>query len=105
VGRVKRERAFDGTEHRTVYDAAGRPSTVLGPANRAVKLEHDALGRLVKRTLRDDEEAYAYDPRGLLVEARTKATTVRFERDALGRIVRERTWRRDGDRQSLRPGG
>lgn len=89
VGRVKRERAFDGTEHRTVYDAAGRPSTVLGPANRAVKLEHDALGRLVKRTLRDDEEAYAYDPRGLLVEARTKATTVRFERDALGRIVRE----------------
>lgn len=97
AGRVVAEIGFDGGKHRYLYDEAGRPSRVLGPDYRVAELERDVIGRLSRRKLsaplagvRAGEEAFAFDARGDLIEARTGEASVRIERDARGGVLRER---------------
>ncbi|WP_156176014.1 RHS repeat-associated core domain-containing protein [Hymenobacter terrenus] len=83
-------RGADGLTRRYERDAAGRVSTVHRPAGRTTTYGYDAGGR-VAAVAHDDEAplTYAYDAAGALLEAHTPTTSVRFERDALGRVVRE----------------
>ncbi len=97
-GRVTHEKTFSGTKRMLTYDKAGRAMQVLSGAYRLTKIERDPLGRIVKQTsqggnpnvlAKPTEETFAYDEIGALVAAATPGADVRFERDVLGRILRE----------------
>jgi RHS repeat-associated protein len=98
-------------EHRFEYDSSGRLIGETTTDDRVLLYKNDALGRLIRvtnglgqktlftydvagqliaRELPDGStEEMEYDARGELVAARWPGGQVRFERDALGRIVRE----------------
>jgi RHS repeat-associated protein len=89
-GRIKEERDFDGHVRRYERDRAGRISKIVQPSGAWTSHAYDRAGRLT-RALRSDgtQENFSYRQDGALVEAENATVTVRFERDALGRIVRE----------------
>jgi len=91
VGDVLAEVCFD--EARRIYqrDVAGRVTKVLRPGIGVhTRYEHDAAGRVTKVSHSDGlVEALAYDEDGQLVAASNPDATVRFERDLLGRVVKE----------------
>jgi RHS repeat-associated protein len=90
AGRLVGEETFDGRRMRYRNDAAGRGVSVESAAGEITKLVWDPAGQLVERTLPDgDTETFEYNARGEIVRATNAAVEVRFERDALGRIVRE----------------
>jgi RHS repeat-associated protein len=90
AGRVVEEAGFDGLLRRYARDAAGRVVTVHRPAGRTTAYAYDPAGRVAAVTHNDETPTtYAYDAAGALREARTATTSVRFERDALGRVVQE----------------
>ena len=104
AGQVKHELGFDGQKRSYFYDKAGRTVRILGADYQVTTIERDALGRTIKRKLtapphphaaagvfgaRVEEESFAFDAVGALVVARTAAGSVTFERDAIGRIVKE----------------
>ena len=76
-----------------IYDAAGQlTQTVgpLGPRARAAKHTHDDAGRLVRINYFDKTFlSFTDGPDGCLPSATNEEGTISFERDALGRIVRE----------------
>lgn len=92
VGDVRAEVCFDGSRREYVRDVAGRVTKVHRPGSgRFSALEYDAAGRTSRVVHHDgSEEVFVYDADGALVEADNDATEVRFERDLLGRVVRER---------------
>ncbi len=102
AGRVVKERGFDGRAHEQWYDRAGRCIETVNGRTRRTKLVRDALGRVVKQIVPKDpvigdplpkgeETAYAYDALGRLLRATNAAADVVFVRDALGRVLEERT--------------
>jgi RHS repeat-associated protein len=90
AGNVKEESGFDGLLRKYGRDKAGRVLTVERPDDRATEYSYDTDGRVVAVKYSDGiGESYAYRPDGALIEATNAATSVKFERDALGRIVKE----------------
>lgn len=90
AGQLLGETTFDGRDVRYRYDLAGRVTRVTNGALEHTDLTYDLAGQLVKRELHDQGiEEYEYDPRGDLVGVKGPAGELRFERDALGRVVRE----------------
>jgi RHS repeat-associated protein len=91
AGNVAEEHGFDGMLRRYQRDRAGRVSRIWRPAGESSQYHHDAAGRVTGVQHSDgSNERYAYRPDGELTEATNAATVVRFERDLLGRIARER---------------
>jgi RHS repeat-associated protein len=89
-GLLKGETTFDGRKLWYRNDLAGRVVRTENGALELTDLEYDLAGRLVKRSLNDDSvEEYEYDPLGYLIAATGPAGDFLFERDALGRVVRE----------------
>jgi RHS repeat-associated protein len=89
-GRLIAETTFDGRTLRYGYDAAGRVVRYSSGANEDVKITYDLAGQLLVRELPDDStEEFHYDARGDVVGAKSRAGEFLFERDAIGRIVRE----------------
>ncbi|XYH94178.1 RHS repeat-associated core domain-containing protein [Sorangium sp. So ce1128] len=86
--RVK-ERTFDGRVLRYRYDPAGQQTRVEPGIGAPVDFVYDLAGQLVAREVEGKREAYAYDVRGFLASVAGPDGTVSFERDAMGRIVRE----------------
>ncbi|MCF2525765.1 polymorphic toxin-type HINT domain-containing protein [Yinghuangia soli] len=87
-----------GSRFETGYDPLGRPSQVKEfqggnePAH-TTAYGYDENGNLLKRTRDGEESTYAYDPRGLALEATTpgrgpdaKPQTTTFTWDLLGRL-------------------
>ncbi|MFO7179507.1 MAG: DUF6531 domain-containing protein, partial [Pseudomonadota bacterium] len=110
-GNVVEEHGFDGLRRVYERDAAGRVTRVRRPGARETRYGYDAVGRIVAVEHGDgSKERYAYSPNGDLVEATNDAVRVAFERDPLGRIVKEiqgdewvaSVYDRNGRRQSLR---
>ncbi|MBC8084712.1 MAG: DUF4280 domain-containing protein [Hymenobacter sp.] len=90
LGQVVAEQGFDGLTRRYVRDAAGRVAEVQRPAGRRTRYTYDAASRLA--ALAHNEEAtttFAYRPDGALIAAINSTVALQFERDALGRVVRE----------------
>ena len=96
-GRVASETGFDDFTRRYTRDAAGRVTRVDKPSGRREELSYDAAGRILD-VRRDDGsfERYRYDAAGQLIEASNPTAEVLFERDAMGRVERERTRPADG---------
>ncbi len=92
LGNVRAEVGFDGSRRVYVRDPAGRVTKVHRPGiGRFTAFEYDAAGRRTKVSHHDGSEAFfVYDADGALVEADNDTIDVHFERDPLGRIVRER---------------
>ncbi|HHH12118.1 MAG TPA: RHS repeat protein, partial [Sorangium sp.] len=96
VGTLTGETTFDGRELRYRYDLAGQVVRTESGAQDWTDFSYDAAGRLIARELDDGtEETFAYNARGELIRAESAAGTFRFERDALGRTVREAQTLRD----------
>ncbi len=97
-GRLIGERTFDGRVSSYRLDAAGRPVRVVwgdrDPGESApdlvqIDLRYDLAGQLVERAFAEHAETFIHDPLGNLIEVHSPGATVVFERDALGRVVRE----------------
>jgi RHS repeat-associated protein len=89
-GRLDGETTFDGRELRYGYDLVGRVTRVTNGALEHTNLTYDLAGQLVKRELHSGAtEEYQYDLRGDLAFVKGPVGELRFERDALGRVVRE----------------
>jgi RHS repeat-associated protein len=89
AGLVVGEETFDG--RRVVYrrDHVGRVvRTEI--AGEIIEYAYNAASELISRTLSDDTtECFAYDARGDMVCATWPGGELRFERDAVGRVVRQ----------------
>ena len=90
LGKVVEEVGFDG--RRTTYrrDVAGNCVGLTNGAGEEVDYSLDALGRVGRKTFPDGSAVeFAYDPLGRLSAAANPDIALAFERDALGRVVRE----------------
>ncbi|EYF08101.1 DUF6531 domain-containing protein [Chondromyces apiculatus] len=89
-GRAGLERGFDGGCWKYERDAAGRVIKLRKPSGAEARLIYDAMGRLVEVRRSDSAvERFRYRKDGALIEAENSTIQVKFERDALGRVVRE----------------
>jgi RHS repeat-associated protein len=89
-GQLVAETTFDARALQYRRDAAGRPLVIADGGESRVELEYNAAGELVSKRYADgSEETFEYDARGEIIGARWADGEVRFERDAVGRIIRE----------------
>ncbi|OJT23211.1 hypothetical protein BO221_20300 [Archangium sp. Cb G35] len=89
-GRVREERGFDGRTWRYEYDAAGRMTRVIKPSGASTTMRYDPAGRTVELLHSDGTFArFDYREDGALLKATNPAASIQFERDALGRILKE----------------
>lgn len=90
VGDVAEEHGFDDLRRAYTRDAAGRITLVARPDKRRTEYDYDAASRIVAVKHSDgSKEAYAYRPDGALTTAENDALKVVFDRDPVGRIIRE----------------
>ncbi|GAA4027343.1 hypothetical protein GCM10022409_09160 [Hymenobacter glaciei] len=90
AGRVVTEEGFDGLLRRYKRDATGRVVTAHRANGCITTYSYDAAGRIIEVRFDDDtSEHFTYEANGELLEARNDSTTIRFERDTLGRVVKE----------------
>jgi RHS repeat-associated protein len=90
AGRFVGEDTFDGRHLRYRNDACARPVRVVDERRQQTELEYDLAGQLVGRKGHTGaEDAFTYSHLGDLVAAMSSSAEVTFERDAIGRIVRE----------------
>jgi RHS repeat-associated protein len=90
AGRVVEEQGFDGRTTSVSYDPAGYQTAMTNAAGERITFERDLAGRLVRRILPDGTVAeFEYDGFDELVAASTPLSQVTFERDAIGRVLKE----------------
>jgi RHS repeat-associated protein len=90
AGKLIAEETFDRRTIQYRNDPAGRVVRVETGAKETLEFIFDAVGQLIVRKLADgSEETFDYNARGELVRATNADGEYRFERDALGRVVRE----------------
>ncbi|HHH27136.1 MAG TPA: hypothetical protein ENK57_02135 [Polyangiaceae bacterium] len=84
------ERTFDDRHLKYTNDLLGRTVLVQNGAGELTELQYDAASQLIARTLDDGSaETFTYNLRGELIKATNSTGEFEFERDAVGRIVRE----------------
>lgn len=91
LGDVLAEMSFDEAKRIYERDACGRVAKLFRPGvGQSTTYERDPAGRVLK-TIHSDgvQEEFVYDEAGAIVEARNGDSALRFERDALGRVVKE----------------
>jgi YD repeat-containing protein len=99
AGRCIAEETFDGRTLRYKRDAAGRIVRMENGAREVTTVLYDAAGQIVSRTQPDESsETFEYNVRGELVRASNAHGDFHFERNPLGRVVRE-VQNVDGDEQ------
>ena len=90
TGSVAEEHGFDDLRRAYTRDAAGRTTLVARPDRRRTEYAYDAAGRIVTVKHSDgSKEAYAYRPDGALTAAQNDTINVVFDRDPVGRIIKE----------------
>ena len=89
-GEVIAERGFDGRERRYGRDMDGTVLVTHLPDGTTIHHQHDLAGRLTYSRYPDGSwETWEYDRAGRLCKASDPHGETVFERDALGRIIRE----------------
>ncbi len=112
-GQVEIESGFDEVKRYYQRDELGRVTSVVRASGIETRYEYDKMDRVVEVQHVEDNrivevETYAYRPDGELLEATNAHSQVKFERDALGRVVKE--WEGEHwiestfDRRSMRTG-
>lgn len=90
VGDTSEEYGFDGLRRRYVRDDAGRVKLVVRPAGKTTEYAYDENGRVVGVSYSDGcAETFSYRRDGELLSAKNDQREVVFERDALGRLLKE----------------
>lgn len=90
AGRCVEETGFDGRRVRFEYDLAGQCTRTINGAGELVEHKRDLLGSIVEQVLPDGRNnRFTYDKSGRLSAAINADCEVRFERDAIGRLVGE----------------
>ncbi|HBK47251.1 MAG TPA: type IV secretion protein Rhs [Xanthomonadaceae bacterium] len=96
LGRIVEEIDYWGQARRHAYDAAGRLTATVDPLGQRIAFATDKLGRITRKTLPDVrqpgqqvQESFVYDKRGLLIECRNPARTVKRSYDAAGKLLDE----------------
>ncbi len=90
-GHTARQRTFSGQDVRYTYDASGRVQTLQKADGQERRYQRDAAGRLTAIERSDGRtDRFAWDERGYLARAQNEHMTVSYERDALGRLTREK---------------
>jgi RHS repeat-associated protein len=90
-GDVVAETGFDGLTRRYQRSKGGVVRRIERPGGRWTEYEHDGAGRIVRAEYSDGSwETYHYDKNGALRTARNPQSVVHLERDALGRVVKEK---------------
>ncbi|MCP4787586.1 MAG: RHS repeat protein, partial [Fuerstiella sp.] len=93
-GDVAREYGFDDIRRVYTRDDAGRMIRVERASGLITFYEYDPAGRVIGVKHSDGtEESYVYREDGELIEAENSSCAVKFERDPLGRILKE--WQDD----------
>jgi RHS repeat-associated protein len=89
-GELTGEVGFDGRARKYKRDAEGQIVTVARASGLETHYRYDPGGRIVEIDHGKGEiESFCFRSDGLIVEAKNAVALLRFERDALGRIVRE----------------
>ena len=89
-GDVTEEIGFDNLKRSYHRDRTGNVVRIDRPEERWTEHEYDAVGRIIRSEYYDGSwETYSYDKRGLLTEAVNNNITVKFKRDAMGRIIED----------------
>ena len=90
AGRVTREIGFDGKQVQLFYDPAGRCISTVNGLGEKTSYQMDELGQLRKKILPDGNiDSFDYDNSGNLISAVNSTCEIRFERDLLGRVLKE----------------
>ncbi|WP_269765456.1 RHS repeat-associated core domain-containing protein [Burkholderia ubonensis] len=89
AGRLIEEIDFDGRATRYAYDEASSRLESVDEAGLVVRMSHDRGGRLNGRSVEDQEERFAYDPLGRLIEASNRYSRIHRFFDPVGNLVRE----------------
>jgi len=90
LGRSIKEVSFDGLVNTFKYDADGRLIELGNGNGETVAFIRDVVGNTLQKQLPDGMVFdYQYDTVGNLISAISPDITVSFERDAIGRIVKE----------------
>ncbi|WP_186382577.1 RHS repeat-associated core domain-containing protein [Amycolatopsis rhizosphaerae] len=89
LGRLVEQTDFGGRTHGYTYDPAGQLVRSTDPDGLVTEYRYDPVGNLVEVRAPGRITAYRYDPAGQLVHAANGESTVEFERDEYGRVVRE----------------
>lgn len=91
TGLLERESHADGKTRELTRDKAGRVVRIEQAGVGSSALDYDASGRLIRVSHSDGStERFGYRADGALTMASNEHAVVGFERDALGRVVRER---------------
>ncbi len=89
-GQITKEVGFDGITRTYIRDAAGQVNKVVRPGSKISTYQYDRGGRIVEvGHSNGTKEIFHYDLSGNLIEAINDDATVRFTRDALGRVIEE----------------
>lgn len=90
LGKVVVETGFDGLKRHYVRDELSRVEKVLRPNNLMTQYEYDIVGRITGIKHSDGgKEEFSYRADGVLAEAANDSISVSFERDIVGKILRE----------------
>ncbi|KVU91767.1 sugar-binding protein [Burkholderia ubonensis] len=89
VGRLLETVGFDGTETRYVYSEDTGYVSTIDVAGKITQVEFDRGGRLTRRACDGNEERFAYDALGRLVDAQNACSRVQHFFDPAGNLVRE----------------
>ncbi|HLP42775.1 MAG TPA: DUF6531 domain-containing protein [Fibrobacteria bacterium] len=89
-GDVDAEIGYDGMERKYLRDAKGRVTSLEKAGGTTTAYVHDAMDRILEaRHGNGETETFVYAPDGQLLEAANGHSVVRYERDALGRVLKE----------------
>jgi RHS repeat-associated protein len=89
-GKVREETGFDGRTRVYLRDKLGRVAKTYLPSGRTIEYSYDAEDRVLTVKHSDGTGVeFEYRADGALVRAKNENSVVVFERDVLGRIVRE----------------
>jgi RHS repeat-associated protein len=87
--RLVEERFFDDRVIRYRHDAAGQQTRIQPEGGAPVDYTYDPAGQVLSREVEGRREVYTHDVRGFLESVTGPEARVAFERDPMGRIIRE----------------
>ena len=89
-GDIIQETGFDGITRHFRRDGAGKVVKVQRPGDGWTEYEYDYNGNLTRAEHSDGSwETYSYDRSGLLIEAVNEHSTIKLQRDVMGRVTQE----------------